>query len=232
MTAVKFTFDDDFESDSGGPSSHRKLEDIQNTAFEQGLEAGRTEILAGLEQNCENLLQNIFTAAGNLQARQEEQVSLMHKEAAQLAYAIIEKLAPAVVEQTPLAEIELLVNQCLKNSPLEPRLVIRVDDAILPLLQGKMDKMKLASGYQGQIVLINEPMSHVSDCRVEWANGGVERDFNSLTKTIENTIKLFIDAPEQAPAAPNQKQGVSEIDPKTGTISETITSTENIGRDE
>jgi len=232
MTAVKFTFNDDFESNSGGPSSRSKLEEVQNTAFEQGQESGRAEILAGLEQNCEHLLQNIFTAAGNLQARQEEQVALMHKEAAQLAYAIIEKLAPAVVEQTPLPEIELLVNQCLKNSPLEPRLVIRVDDAILPILQGKIDKMKLASGYQGQIVLINEPMSHVSDCRVEWANGGVERDFNSLKKTIENTIKLFIDAPEQVPGTPNQKQGISEIDPKAGTISETITSAGNIGQGE
>jgi len=224
MTAVKFTFNDDFENDAGGNLSHSKLKDIQNAAFEKGLESGREEILSSLEQSCTELLQNIFTAAENLQSRQKEQVALMHKEAAQLAYAIIEKLAPAVVEQTPLPEIELLVQQCLKNSPLEPRLVIRVDDAILPALQEKIGKMQQASGFQGQIVLINEPMAHISDCRVEWANGGVERDFNSLKNTIENTIKLFIDAPDQPASDPNQTQGISGIDSKTGTISETITS--------
>ncbi len=230
MSAVSFTFDDDFESDAGGSLSRSKLEEIHRSAYAEGLEAGRQEILSGLEQSCDALLQNIFTAARNLAERQDEQVALMHKEAAQLAYTIMEKLAPALVEQTPLADIELLVSQCLKNSPLEPRLVIRVDDSILPLLQEKLEKMKKDSGYPGQVVLISEPMSHISDCRVEWANGGVERDFNSLKDTIEKTIQLFIDAPETVglPATeqgngPENVETSRHMDPKSGRISETIT---------
>jgi len=231
MSAVKFTFDNDFESQSGGPLSRNKMAEIQEAAYAEGQDAGRTEILDGLEQSCDMLLQNIAAAAESLTTRQEEQMSLMHKETAQLAYAIIEKLAPAVVEQTPLAEIELLVNQCLKNSPLEPRLVIRVDDSILPLLQSKLDKMKLASSFMGQVILISESMAHISDCRVEWANGGAERDFNGLKKTIESTIQLFIDAPGDAALTGNdpdkqqeQQQRTSHMDPKAGTISQTITS--------
>lgn len=220
MTAVKFTFDDDFENSAGGNLSQKKLDEMRATVFAEGQEAGRTEVLEGLQQSCENLLQNIFSATQKLADRQDEQVALMHKEAAKLAYAIIEKLAPALVEKTPLAEIEILVNQCLENSPLEPRLVIRVDEAILPTLQDKLEEMKIASGYAGQVILISETMAHVSDCRVEWANGGVERDFNGLMSTIENTIQLFIDAPETL----NSPES-SQIDPETGTISETITAT-------
>ncbi|MBL4894029.1 MAG: hypothetical protein JKY59_04035 [Emcibacter sp.] len=197
MTAVRFTFDDDFDNSGGGSLSQKKMEDLRATIFAEGQEAGRTEILDGLQQNCENLLQNIFTAAQTLTARQDEQVALMHKETAKLAYAIIEKLAPAMVEKTPLTEIEVLVEQCLRNSPLEPRLVIRVDDTILPTLQAKLEEMQAASGYQGQVILISEAMAHISDCRVEWANGGVGRDFTSLLSTIENTVQLFIDAPEK-----------------------------------
>lgn len=219
MSAVRFTFDDDFESDTGGTMSRGKIDDIRAAAYAEGVAAGQADILASLEQNCETLLNNIFTASQNLLDRQGEQVSLMNKEAAKLAYAIIEKLAPALVKQTPLAEIELLINQCLKNSPLEPRLVIRVDEKILPLLEEKMEKIRLASGYQGQVILISEPMAHTSDCRVEWANGGAERDFNSLLSTIESTVQLFIEAPEST-SAPTQ----GTIDAAAGTLSETIIS--------
>ena len=218
MTAVKFTFDDDFENHSGSSLSQSKIEEMREAAFAEGVEAGRAEALGSLEQNCEALLQNVLTAAQNLTARQDEQVARMQKEAAQLAYSMVEKLAPAMVEKTPLAEIELLLNQCLKNSPLEPRLVIRVDEAILPSLQDKIDKMKRDSGYQGQVILISESMPHITDCRVEWANGGAERDFDNLLNTIKETVQHFIDAPETTTTS-----ATSQIDPEAGIISETIT---------
>ena len=218
MSAVRFTFDDDFENSGGGSLSQKKLEEMRAEVFAQGQEAGRAEVLDSLQQSCEILLQNIVTATQNLATRQVEQTALMHKEAANLAFAIMQKLAPAAVEKMPLAEIEILVEQCLQSSPLEPRLVIRVDEAILSVLQEKIEQMKVASGYEGQIILISEAMSHISDCRVEWANGGVERDFNSLQATIEQAVQLFIDAPE---VVANPETG--QIDPKAGTISEAIT---------
>lgn len=218
MSAVKFTFDDDFESSAGGSLSQAKQEDMRAMAFAEGQEVGRTEAMASLEQSCENLLQNILIAGQNLATRQEEQVTLMNKEAAKLAFAIIGKLAPAMVERTPLEEIELLVSQCLKNSPLEPRLVIRVDETILPAVQDRLEDMKRSSGYPGQVILISETMAHISDCRVEWANGGVERDFDSLMATIDTIVQQFIAAPETANMAIT-----SHIDPDAGTISETIT---------
>lgn len=219
MSAIKFTFDDDFENDTGGSLSQSKMEEIRAAAFNQGQEAGRIEALDSLEQNCNDLLENILTAAQNLAARQDEQIALMNKETAKLAFSIIEKLAPALVVKTPLAEIELLVNQCLKNSPLEPRLVIRVDEGILPGLQDKLDDMKRTHGFPGQVILISSPMAHISDCRVEWANGGVDRDFDSLMETIKNTIQLFINAPEETNIS-----ATGGIDQEKGILSETITS--------
>lgn len=219
MTAVKFTFDDDFEGETNGTLRKDKLEDIRDAAYAEGLEAGRTEIMNSLEQSCTQLMQNISVATENLHMRQDEQISLMNKESAKLAHAIIEKLAPALVNQTPLAEIELLVQQCLKNSPLEPRLVIRIDEAILPALEEKIDGLKQENGFPGKVILISEPMANISDCRVEWANGGAERNFDKLLETIESTLQLFIEAPEET-----ANHSENQINPEAGTISETITS--------
>lgn len=217
MSATKFTFEDDFKNDAGGSFSQNKVDVVREASFAEGQEAGRTEALDSLEQSCSLLLQNIFTATQNLCERQDEQIALMNKEAAKLAFAIIEKLAPALVEKTPLEEIELIIEHCLKNSPLEPRLVIRVDEAVLPNLQDKLEEMKRKSGYAGQVILISEAMPHISDCRVEWANGGAERDFQGLMGEIEKTVQHFIDSPEMG-----NNSATSQIDPEAGTISETI----------
>jgi len=217
MSAVKYTFDNDFDSGSSSSSSPNKLEVIRDEALTQGQEIGRAEALNGIEQSCDNLLHNILTAAGSLSQRQDELTSIMNKESAKLAFAIISKLAPASIKKNPLPEIELLIQECLKNSPLEPRLVIRVDDSLLSLLQEKIEPMRLSSGYPGQIVLLGEPMNHISDCRVEWANGGAERDFIALMGDIETAVQHFITAPEIPPESEN-----SHNDAETGTLSETI----------
>ncbi len=217
MSAVKYTFDNDFDSGSGGSVRPNKIEIIRDEAFTQGQENGRAEALNSIEQSCDNLLHNILTAAENLSQRQDELTSIMNKESAKLAFAIISKLAPASIEKKPLPEIELLIQECLKNIPLEPRLVIRVDDSLLPILQEKIEAMRLSSGYPGQIILLGEPMNHISDCRVEWANGGAERDFNSLLGEVETVVQNFITAPDTPPESEN-----SHYDTETGTLSETI----------
>ncbi|WP_321394036.1 FliH/SctL family protein [Emcibacter sp.] len=194
MTAVKFTFDNNFE-DEYGPRSKAKIEELENAAYQRGLAEGKQEILDGIEQHTQFLLQNILAAIQILDGRHEEQLAMMHKEAAILAHSIVSKLAPALVANTPLQEIEALVSQCLKNSPLEPRIVVRVDENILPRLEKEIDRLKESSGYAGQIVLLAEPMRHISDCRVEWADGGADRDFDALKATIDRTVQLFIEAP-------------------------------------
>ncbi|WP_417317158.1 hypothetical protein [Emcibacter sp.] len=194
MTAVKYTFDNNFE-DELGPRSKAKVEELEKAAYEKGLAEGREEILGGIEQQTQFLLQNILTAMQTLENRHEEQLTMMHKEAALLAHSIIGKLAPALVVNTPLPEIEALVVQCLKNSPLEPRIVIRVDEQIMPQLEQEVARLKESAGYAGQIVLLAEPMRHISDCKVEWADGGAERNFEALKATIDRTVQLFIEAP-------------------------------------
>jgi len=197
MTAIKYTFDNDFDNSGAGGTnlSADKLEEVKAECYRQGVEAGKAEALSSIEQNSEYLLQNITGGIQNLQGQHDEYLSMMHRETANLARIIIRKFAPALLKKNPLDEIDLLVEQCLKNSPLEPRLVVRIDEEILPLLEEKIDKIKLSNSYAGQIVLIGEQMNNISDCRVEWADGGADRDFDTLMATIDTILDSFINAP-------------------------------------
>lgn len=200
MTAAKFIFDNDFTVNN---TTQSRLKDEQVDVMRQeAFNEGKLAAGSSIEKQCEFLLDSMAQSLKTIAQNHEDQVALMHKETAKLAHAITAKLAPALVSNTPLAEIELLVDQCLKNSPLEPRLVIRVDENMLPHLEMKIEQMKNKAGYSGQVVLIAEELSHIGDCRVEWADGGAERDFEGLLKTIDQTIELFLESPLPTAKAP------------------------------
>jgi flagellar assembly protein FliH len=194
MTAAKnFTFGSDFSAEENhGPTAQEIEHDqIRTAAYEEGYAAGLTAI----EHQCDELLQNILHQVQTIEGRHNEQLEMMQKQAASLAHSIIKKLAPALVENTPLDEIELLVQQCLKNNPLEPRIMIYLNEALIEQMTARIEKIQEQSGFEGKIKLISENTPLMSDCRVEWDDGGAERDFEGLMATIDSTVQLFIDAP-------------------------------------
>lgn len=195
MESEKFTFDNDFSSDIAGGTYSDKMQKLNDDAFTEGKEQGYAEAQQTLEKNCEVILEDVKGALNVLVSRHEEQIVELEKNATALVLTIIQKLAPAIVADKPLMEIEHLVLECLRNNPTEPRMVIRVDEQMLPLLRQKIDVIQAASDYRGQIVLISETMTNISDCRVEWVDGGAERNFDNVIKSIEETVQVFIDAP-------------------------------------
>ena len=195
MESEKFTFDNDFSSDIAGGTYSNKMQKLSDDAFNEGKEQGFAEAQQSLEKNCEMILDDVKGALNIMISRHEEQIGEMEKNATSLVLAIVQKLAPAMVADKPIKEIENLVQECLRNNPTEPRMVIRVDEQMLPLLRKKIDIIQTASDYHGQIVLISEPMTNISDCRVEWIDGGAERDFEGVMKSIEETVQIFVEAP-------------------------------------
>ncbi len=194
MEKVKFTFDDDFSDESLAGTYSGKLRKVSDDSFAQGKEQGYVESLQSMEKNSELLLENIKNSVAIIVERHENQVLAMEKNATMLVLSIVKKLAPAMVQSRPMDEIEHLVQECLKNNPLEPRMVIRLDDKMLPLLRKKIETLQAASDYNGQIVLVSEDMGNISDCRVEWADGGAERDFEGVMKSIDEVVQTYIDA--------------------------------------
>ncbi len=204
MEPAKFIFDDDFSGEDSGLTYSSKMQKMSADAFEEGRQQGHAEALETTEKNCEVIMENVATTLAAVIARHEEQVASMEKNTAGLVLAIIKKLAPAIVTDKPIREIENLVEECLRNNPLEPRMVIRLDEQMLPALRKKIDSIQALSNYSGQIVLISEPMANISDCKVEWIDGGADRDFEDLMLSIEKTVQAYIDAPVMEGETPLQ----------------------------
>jgi flagellar assembly protein FliH len=220
MTVVrKFLFDNDFgeapQSTVGGARAkaapgggkntpavpapplftEAEMQGACDVARRQGEEAGatrgRTEAVAAFDKQIATALSTIAqqTAAIAKGVAAEAQAA---GKSVDLALAIVKKLHPALVERQGLAEIEAVLAQCLESLKQEPRLVAYVHGARLDALQERLAQLSASSGFEGRVVLIGNDEMGQSDCRVEWADGGVEREAGRIWRAIEETLTRYV----------------------------------------
>lgn len=158
---------------------------------EAGVARGRTEAVAAFDKQVATALGTIAqqTAAIAKSVAAEAQAA---GKSVDLALAIVRKLHPALIERQGLAEIESVLNQCLESLKQEPRLVAYVHSARLDALQERLTQLSVSSGFEGRVVLIGDDEMGQSDCRVEWADGGVEREAGRIWRAIEEALNRYL----------------------------------------
>lgn len=195
---VKYTFDQAFD---GGAKSRYDIElerveregaEAATAAHSQGVEEGRTQVLHEIEAQTQETLSQIAQAAHALFSQQSQLETALKQEMVQLAYAISAKLAPALLRQHPLHEVEALIEDCMATAVREPRLVVRVSQPIVDAVNERIQDMKAATNFPGDIVLIGEQTFGPQDCRVEWPDGGTERRYGDIQKEIESAVHRFV----------------------------------------
>ena len=85
-------------------------------------------------------------------------------------------------------EIESTVQAVLEKRKEEPRLVVTVHDSILDKLRSRMDTLGESAGFHGKVILMGGDDLAPTDCRIEWADGGAEKNFEQIFTEIENTL--------------------------------------------
>jgi flagellar assembly protein FliH len=85
-----------------------------------------------------------------------------------------------------------VLGQCLESLKQEPRLVAYVHSARLDALQERLTQLSASAGFEGRVVLIGDDAMGQSDCRVEWADGGVEREAGRIWRTIEDALTRYV----------------------------------------
>jgi flagellar assembly protein FliH len=124
---------------------------------------------------------------------QAKAIEEMRRQSVELAHAVAMKLAPALMRRHPLEEIEALVLQCLAELRDEPRIVVRASDSAVAAMKSRIADIAASSAFEGQVVLIPDDTMQAADCRVEWADGGVERDGAALQQRIGAAVDRFLE---------------------------------------
>ena len=212
---IKFTFDTEFEDldeaerqlrlrppvDPADEPKHsdNQLAAARQQAYAEGVEAGIQQAREEGEYIASTALTAVSQEMGRINGVHETIVRDAHTEAIGLALIIARKLAAEIFTRFPVPEIEAVIRDLLVQLgelTTEPNVMVRVDPALVHLVEQQIETLKSQSGFEGQITVAGQDGISGSDCRVEWAEGGGERNVSVIENEIVAAVIRYIESVE------------------------------------
>lgn len=192
---AKFLFDNDFAG-GGKPTitlveHERRRADAESQAHRNGFAAGQAQAQSEINQHIANALSVIADGLDRLHRALDGIEARLETEAVDVAVAVASKLAPELIAQEPFAEMSALATDCFRQLVNTPHIVVRVSTDIHDLAQQKLEDIARARGFDGRLMVVADAAIAVGDCRIEWAEGGINRDRETTLATINDAVSRY-----------------------------------------
>ncbi len=226
----KYLFDLDFDAPEGGPrpadefaiADEEMAIDVEEeppppptfseeeliVARDQAYQAGREEGLREAETATERMVASALATMGHrlaeLVAGQQAAHEAGLRDAVAIALAVARKLLPELARRRGLEEIEGVVAECLSHLDRDLRITIRINPAQVDAVKEQAAQVAAEAGFEGKLHCAGDPRVGLGDCRVEWGNGGAERDQARLWAEIEAVVERALAPPAAQACDPAQ----------------------------
>lgn len=205
----KFLFETSFDASADAPAADSPksapakhtdadLEQARAEAFAAGREAGQREALQSFEHASHQTLERIGTQLGTLTEMSAAAHEGQNRLTIEVAHRIVRKLFPRMIEKHGTAEVDAIISDCLDHLREEPRVVVRVADRLLDTVKDKVNALAARIGFEGRLILLAEDSLAPGDVRVEWADGGAERQAEWLWREIDAAVDRALSRPPGA----------------------------------
>ncbi len=173
--------------------SEFEMEEAKRVAFAEGHTVGTVEAAAGTERSQAEALAALAAGLVKVMAVQREGIETARRDAVHLALAVVKKLHPEMARLHGLEEIAGVVRECLMQIEEAARLTIRVHPNMLEGVRTEAARVAEEAEFEGKILYATDPKLAQGDCRVEWGNGGADRDQALLWAEIDTIVARAID---------------------------------------
>lgn len=195
---AKYLFDEDFATGEKPTISvveaERRREDAESQAYRKGFAAGEAKAQGEAAQRIAAALAVIADGLDRLNRGLTGIETRLETEAVEVAVAVASKLAPELIAREPLAEIAALATECFRHLVTTPHIAVRVGAEIHEAAQRELEAIARARGFEGRLLVTADPALPAGDCRIEWANGGVNRDRDAVLSEIEDVVGRYVAA--------------------------------------
>jgi flagellar assembly protein FliH len=202
VSPAKFMFDMDFAAPKAANAvslaDHQiKIGEAETRGYRNGFAEGQREAQGESARRLAIALEDIARSMDLLTRGLSGVECRMEAEAVEVAVATARKLASALVEREPFAEIAALAGSCFRDLVATPHVVVRINDSLYADAQARLADIARQCGFDGRLLVLAEPDIAAGDCRIEWADGGITRDKAATDGAIEETVRRFVAARQQ-----------------------------------
>jgi flagellar assembly protein FliH len=199
---AKFTFNADFAASAVNPADRPiapaehavKLAEAEANGFGKGFAAAEAEQSADARRRNTAALERIASTTEALAKTLDAIESRLEVEAVEVAVAVGRKLASELITREPMTEIASLAAECFKQLVSTPHVVVRVNDSLHEFARDRINEIAQHRGFEGRLVVLAEPDIAPGDCRIEWADGGINRDKSAVDNVIAELVSRYLAA--------------------------------------
>ncbi len=206
MTAAKkFLFDTAFdmtdtcEGDAGRKDSQSEDEvpafsqADMDAAREEGFAAGREEGIREAVKTTEHRVMESLTVLverlSELFRVQDDANAETARNAITVAVTIARKMFPDLTLRNALGEVERLAEMAMGKALEASPVVVRVNPELRDPLAERIDAHTAGTAAEGRVTVSADADLPVGDCRIEWSDGGAERNTAAMWKDIDAIIE-------------------------------------------
>ena len=195
---AKYLFDQDFAA-SEKPTitlveHERRRADAELVAHRNGFAAGHAQ---AQEEATRHIATTLDVVAGGLERIENALKAVearLEIEAVEVAVAVASKLAPELIAREPMAEVTALATDCFRHLVSAPHVAVYVGADIYEATKDKLMEIAQARGFEGRLVVHADAQLAPGDCRMEWAEGGVNRDEAATRAAIDELVSRYVTA--------------------------------------
>jgi flagellar assembly protein FliH len=205
----KFLFDVDFAREADpkerpiAAADHAlRLAEAESKGFRDGYDTAVKENVAAAERRMAAAFEQIGDAVERLARAMSAIEARLETQAVELAVAVGRKLATELVAREPFDEIAALARDCFRQLTAAPHVVVRVHDSLHQVARSRLEDIARQRGFEGRLVVVAEPDIAPGDCRIEWADGGLNRDMAKTAETIGRAVERYLGPRRRAAELP------------------------------
>jgi flagellar assembly protein FliH len=197
--AAKYMFDEDFAGNAKPKTItmvefERRQADAESQAHRKGFEAGQTQARTEISEKISKTMTRIADDLDRIHRGLAAIEARLETEAVQVAIAVASKLAPDLIAREPFAEISSLASECFRQLVTTPQIAVHISADLYEPAKEKLEEIARMRGFEGRLTVLSDEAMVPGDCRIEWADGGVNRDRTATVATIEELVTRYVTA--------------------------------------
>ena len=184
-------------------------EDVEN-ARQQGYEAGKVEGLAATtEILTKQINETLLKIDDKLIAAFKKQDSFnldICRAAHSLAIGICKKMLPSMAKQSSFGEVEKVIEEVFSNALEKAKITITVPVDIVEEVKVRLTNLAEEREFKGRIQVKADDTIAASDCKIDWVDGGTERNTDKMWNDIVSILNRNIGVEPTIWDDPNEKK--------------------------
>lgn len=172
--------------------SQADLDNAREEALHQGLQQGAGEAKGSIESTLTSLVDSAIASIDLMLAAEHTRNVTAKEIALNTTMATIKKIWPQVLQRLGQDFVETTIRQSMESNPEESRIVIRVHDTMLDPIVKRLPQLQEQQAFAGKVIVLSDTGVMAGDCKVEWADGGMERISRNLSLQLDSALERIM----------------------------------------